>query len=289
MKGIAMLEPALVSNGLAIYRLGQGEPVLFMPGPHRYQIPGDGSAQEVIDGLHGLRRQIISFDPPASGASTRPSRLSMNEMHQCADEALDALGIATAVDVFGHSMGGFTALAYGLEHPMRVRRLVLVGTGAGRHAYMDMPGALAHPSHPRFWGMALRALFHILVPCRAAETLMNNYIDRQSFVDQRHCHAQPIPLSDWLRPRRGRSDWHRIASRLNYVVRLHEIMAPTLVLCGRYDSQFPLGASQQIAAAIPNAKLVIFEHSNHFPFIEEPEAFWPAVDKFLTRPNGSPC
>ncbi len=276
-----MLEPLLVHNGLAIYRLGQGEPVLFMPGPHRYQIPGDGSAQDLISGLLELRKQVISFDPPGSGASTRPPHLSMDEMHQCASETLDALRISTAVDVLGHSMGGFAALAYGIEHPACVRRLVLVGTGAGRDAYMNMPGALAHRSHPHFWGMALRAVFHILVPCRAAETIMNNYIDRESFVDPRYHRAEPVTLGDWLRPRRGRSDWHRIASRLNYAPDLHHITAPALILCGRYDSQFPLGASQQLAAAIPNAKLVIFERSNHFPFIEEREAFWQAVGQFL--------
>ena len=33
-------EPSLVRDGLAVYRIGRGEPVLVMPGPHRFERPG---------------------------------------------------------------------------------------------------------------------------------------------------------------------------------------------------------------------------------------------------------
>ncbi len=277
----ALTEPVLISNGLALYRIGEGEPILLMPGPHRFQIPGDGSAQLLIDGLLSLGRQVISFDPPQSGNSTRRAHLSMEEMHQCADETLDALEIATPVDAIGHSMGGLTVLAYTLERPSSIRRLILVGTGSGRRAYMDMSGALANPRHPRFWGMGLRALLHLALPCRASETLMNNYIERCSFVDQQYVVRQPVRSGDWLRPRTGRADWHRIASKLDYAPRLSEITSPTLILCGRHDSQFPLAAAEELAQGIPKASLIVFERSNHFPFIEERVEFWQVVAKFM--------
>jgi pimeloyl-ACP methyl ester carboxylesterase len=85
----------------------------------------------------------------------------MAEMHDCAEAALDACGIAGPVDGLGHSMGGLAMLAFAIEHPGRIRRLVLVGTGSGGRAYMAAPGALWNRSHPAFWRMAALGLLHI--------------------------------------------------------------------------------------------------------------------------------
>ena len=72
-------------------------------------------------------------------------------------------------------MGGLIVLAYALERPQRVRRL-LVGTGAGGRVYMQALGALWNSSHPQFCPMVLRAMLHIIWPRRAPETLLNNFI-----------------------------------------------------------------------------------------------------------------
>ncbi|MBN1966806.1 MAG: alpha/beta fold hydrolase, partial [Anaerolineae bacterium] len=92
---------------------------------------------------------------------------------------------------------------------------------------------------------------------------------------------EPVRPRDWLRPRQGRADWQWIARRLDYSSRLGEVTAPTLILCGRHDPQFPVGASEQLAAGIPGAQAVYFERSGHYPFIEEADAFWQAVGDFL--------
>src|SRR4051812_34468401 len=76
--------PTLIHDGLAVYSFGQGEPILFMPGPHRFEQPGDRMADALLAGLTALGRRAITFDPPASGQSTRPARLGMPEMHGCA-------------------------------------------------------------------------------------------------------------------------------------------------------------------------------------------------------------
>lgn len=274
--------PYAVDGGLAVYRFGEGEPVFFMPGPHRLQKPGDRSADALIEGLVALGRRVITYDPPGSGRSTRPARLSMAEMHQCADEALAATGIAGPVDALGHSMGGLAMLAYALERPERIRRLILVGTGSGGPAYMKAPGALWNRSHPGFWGIALLGAAHVVCPCLALQTLMLNYIDRHSFHDRRYSRPNSIEWRHWFRRRRGRTDWHSVARKLDYSSRLGEIAAATLVLCGRHDPQYPPAASEQLLAGIPHARGRFFERSGHYPFIEEPEAFWETVGEFLS-------
>jgi pimeloyl-ACP methyl ester carboxylesterase len=274
-------KPALIHDGLAVYRFGSGEPVLLMPGPHRFQQPGMRMADALIKGLEQLNRQVITFDPPGSGKSSRPAHLSTLEMHICATETLEACGHNGAVDAMGHSMGGLVTLAYAIEHPPRVKRLVLVGTGSGGPAYMNAPGALWNRSHPAFWRMALLGILQMIWPRLATERWMMNFIQMQSFQDQRLVQTKPIEPEDWLRPKRGRSEWHRVARKLDYSSRLGEIEAPALILCGWHDPQYPPACSQELAAGIPRSKLVFFEHSGHYPFLEEPKAFWKAVREFL--------
>jgi pimeloyl-ACP methyl ester carboxylesterase len=74
-----------------------------------------------------------------------------------------------------------------------------------------------------------------------------------------------------------------VAKLLDYTSRLGELDAPVLVLCGRHDPQYPPACSAQLAAGIRGARLRYFERCGHYPFIEEPQAFWAGVDAFLTR------
>jgi hypothetical protein len=42
------LGPYVIHDGLAVYCFGSGEPVFLMPGPHRFQKPGDRTADALI-------------------------------------------------------------------------------------------------------------------------------------------------------------------------------------------------------------------------------------------------
>jgi hypothetical protein len=49
-----------IHTGLAIYCFGSVDPTFLMPGPHRFQIPGDGRARLLIAGLIALGRQAFT-------------------------------------------------------------------------------------------------------------------------------------------------------------------------------------------------------------------------------------
>jgi pimeloyl-ACP methyl ester carboxylesterase len=285
MAGTSPVSPARrphrIVDGLAVHRIGGGDPVLLMPAPHRFERVGLAEFDLLVDGLTGLGRQVVTYDPPGSGRSTQPARVTLDEVLECTDRALDACGIGRPVDAVGHSMAGLALLAYALERPRRIRRLVLVGTGSGGPAYMGAPGALWNRTHRGFPGLAALGLLFYAWPRRAPETLLNNYISRRSYVDPRFVTAERVHRQDWARPATGHPEWHRVARRLDYRSRLGEIAVPTLVLCGRFDVQFAPACSEELAAGIPHARLVLFEASNHFPFVEEPEAFWRVVRDFL--------
>ena len=52
---------------------------------------------------------------------------------------------------------------------------------------------------------------------------------------------------------------------------LQYIACPTLVLCGRQDVMTPLSKHEEMAAAIPNARLVVIENCGHLSPLEKPE------------------
>ncbi|WP_053073874.1 hypothetical protein [Bacillus sp. LL01] len=55
---------------------------------------------------------------------------------------------------------------------------------------------------------------------------------------------------------------------------------PTVVYGGRYDAQCPLVFSEEIHNSLPHSKLVVFEESNHYPFVEEKVKFEEMISMF---------
>lgn len=86
-----MTDPITINDGLAIYAVGDGEPVLLMPYPHGFsRVPAaEGTLSSI---LQEMGRRVISFDPPGAYRSTRPARVDLPEMLSCAQEAIRASG-----------------------------------------------------------------------------------------------------------------------------------------------------------------------------------------------------
>jgi pimeloyl-ACP methyl ester carboxylesterase len=173
-----------MQDGLAIYTFGAGEPLLLMPYPHAGAVVGEPPMTDLMAGLADLGRRVLTFDPPQSGRSTRPMHLGMEEMLGCAVETLGAYGMEGAVDVLGHSQGGFAALALAIERPELVRRLVLVGTGAGGPSWIQAPGSIWNPSHPDHRRFALWASIYWLSRRLAAQEHMLAGIRHASYLDR---------------------------------------------------------------------------------------------------------
>jgi pimeloyl-ACP methyl ester carboxylesterase len=109
---------------------GEGEPLLLLHG-------GLGSMDmfgpnRVILGEH---RRLITVDLQGHGRTTlgaRPIRLT--DLADDVAELLEKLGIRQA-DVLGYSLGGGVALRLAIQHPDRVRRLVVVSAGFAREGF----------------------------------------------------------------------------------------------------------------------------------------------------------
>jgi pimeloyl-ACP methyl ester carboxylesterase len=42
-----------------------------------------------------------------------------------------------------------------------------------------------------------------------------------------------------------------------------------------------MASAREWAASLPNGRLLVIEQSGHFPFVERPDAFFPAARAFL--------
>lgn len=63
---------------------------------------------------------------------------------------------------------------------------------------------------------------------------------------------------------------------------LPRISCPTLVLCGEEDELTPLALAQEMAQAIPGARLVSVPHCGHLSTLEQPDAVNRALTQWLS-------
>ena len=286
IKEVSSVTPLATHDGLACYAAGEGEPLFLMPYPH-----GFGRAPIVQEplaaGLRELNQQIVSFDPPGMFNTTRTAHVGMPEMLDCAEETLDTLGIAGPLTLVGHSMGGFCAIAYALAHPERLKRLIIIGSLASASAIQrakGLPWGNWLTGRDRFryiyWGFRLS---WGLGGNLALHKRMLQLLSDASYADKSLAPRVRIDEGDRHRPAPVRDVWPRtiFAQRLDYRTRLGEICVPALIGVGRHDPQAPVGCSEELAQGIPSARLVIFEHSGHYPFTEERDLFRQTLAEFL--------
>jgi proline iminopeptidase len=257
-----------------------------------YEIDGDGPPCLVLHGGLGLdhvlyrrtlgpltaTRQAVFYDHRANGRSTGAAAGTIT-MEQLADDAA-ALAAALGFDrcaVLGHSYGGFVAQELALRHPGLVERLVLVSTTPGQRGSTEDPDAEQGPPPPReFVEMAST------IPATDAEleagmtALLPFYFHRTPIEDVLPLAAGTIHRVDALV--RG---FEVLATWSSYD-RLPGVTAPTLVLAGRHDVITSPPQSERIASQIPDATRAVLDHSGHFPWIEEPAAFFDVVGAFLS-------
>jgi len=88
------------------------------------------------------------------------------------------------------------------------------------------------------------------------------------------------PIDYWATVHNGAADK---AAPMPQSQQLGKVTAQTLVVVGREDFVCPVEDSELIARGIAGAKLVIFEHSGHLPWIEERPRFFAEVGAFLAE------
>lgn len=184
--------------------------------------------------------------------------------------------LAAAPECFalaGLSMGGYLCFEVLRRAPGRVARLALLDT----QARADTPEAaqrrrdlMALAERGEFLGVAPRLLPLFLHP---------DHLERLGPTVT--AMAQRVGKEAFLRQQRA------ILERPDSRGILPSIGCPTLVLCGREDQLTPPALHEEMAAAIPDATLVVLPGCGHLAPLERPEAVTAQLLAWLeARPAG---
>lgn len=243
---------------------GQGRPVLLMNGL--------GANLALWEALHRdlTGMQVISFDAPGAGRSSTPRRpYTMAALADVVADLLDVLGLG-CVDVVGYSFGGVLAQQFALDHPRRVRRLVLGATTPGWGGLAgDVASLLAVMTPVRYYSKAAYAL---TAPALAGGTAESDpaFIERTAAA---RVQDPPAVGGYWLQLMAAWS-W----SSLPW---LHLVEHPTLVVTGAQDRLIPAVNSELIASRLPRARLVRIEGWGHYVLLDHLSGAGAAIADFL--------
>jgi len=188
---------------------------------------------------------------------------------------VEALGLER-IHILGNSMGGHTAVAFALDHPEAVGRLVLMGGGTGgASAFVPMPTEgikLLNALYRAPTLENLKAMMDVFVfdTGDLTEDLFQTRLDNML---RRRDHLENFVRSLELNPRQFP----------DFGPRLGEIAAQTLIIWGRNDRFVPLDTGLRLLAGIPRSQLHVFNSCGHWAQWEHAEAFNALVLDFLTR------
>jgi pimeloyl-ACP methyl ester carboxylesterase len=246
----------------------------------RYGYQGDANGEPIIL-LHGYSDSSFSYstvlplldrkyrvyvlDQRGHGESDRPA--NAYALSQFAADVLafmDVMKIDKAT-IVGHSMGSFVAQHVAVAAPERVKRMVLSGSATTiRNTVVTElqreVNALSDPIPERFVrdfqvGMAFQPMSDAFVAGVVKDSLnMPARVWREV-------------MAEMLSPKSQ--------------VELRKIKVPTLILWGDKETVFPRSEQDALLAALPNARLKVYEDTGHAMHWERPERFAKDLQEFM--------
>jgi len=252
-----------------------GTPILFV-----HEFASDHRGWEPQMREFGKRYRCIAYsargyapsDVPADGSAYSYQHV----MRDCV-AMLDHLKIDQA-HLIGLSMGGYTCLQTALNHPSRVRSMVLAGAGSGSERWYTQD------FHQNSRDLAERferegsdsvARTYGLGPSRVPFLLK----DPRGFSDFSAMLAEHDPQGS-AHTSRGFQGGR--PSLYDFADDIRKLATPALVVVGDEDERC-IEPSLFLKDTLPAAGLVMFPRSGHVVNLEEPDLFNQVVGDFLSR------
>lgn len=279
-----MTESFRTKDGLKLTyrREGSGPLLVCIPG-------GPGFSSGYLADLGGLGsvRTLILLDPRGTAGSDSPQD---PRAYSTADYAADVealrehLGV-DRIDVLGHSHGGVVAAAYGAAYPAGTGRLVIADSLVRLHPEEQKELQERHRDEP--WFDDAEQALREEEDAQYADSTELAEISRRfwpmyfaKFDERAAAYVDRV-----LIPERGNPDALRLFNEgiAEWDMRgeLAGIEAPTLVLTGRYDFICGPSCAADFVVGIADAEQVIIEDCGHFTFVEKPQEFRTAIERFL--------
>jgi pimeloyl-ACP methyl ester carboxylesterase len=220
-------------------------------------------------------RHVIIFDNAGVARSGGEAPTRMADWAANAAKFIEALGYRQ-VDVLGFSFGGLVAQEMTLQRPELVRRLIIVGSGAGYVEGANLGAkAIEVATKPVNTDEDFLYLFFKETPSSQAagrEHLARLRLRADAFSER-------VSEKAWKAMLAAGSDVGTPDTSL--LRRVGSIRQPVLVANGVEDVMIPTYQSFALAQAIPNARLIIYPDSGHAFLFQYPETFGDEVLRFL--------
>ena len=260
----------VIANGIRLQYIesGTGDPVICI---HGHGLNRD-MWRHLIPQLSQRYRAII-YELRGMGKSEAPGRRGVtytNEDHgRDLEEFLDALNIDRAA-IVAHAFGSFVAMRVAIDRPERISSMIFANASAKLEA----------PSLAAMAGWAATTEEHGL------ESLLDGAMTRW-FLEEVH-RERPEVIQFYremvgANPPMGYAANCRGMAQLDLRAELNKVQCPTLVLAGKEDHSTPPKHSEIIAAAIPNARLVVVPNTSHMVPEEQAEEFNRMTLEFLDQ------
>lgn len=272
--------------------LGEGDPIFFFPG-------GPGNSHDYMQGNFGhyyRSHQVVFMDLLGRGMSDDAKVVCEysveNDVH-ITEELRKALKL-DKISLVGHSYGTVVAQAYAIKYPDNVDKMVLINgfhSGENWQANCDSYNSVTKKHFPEHWKKvdSLRQLgyvssdsiFYTLywsIP--AKHMYYHDMALKQNSPKTKYRGMNPDVYFSII----GRdADFFVSGSMMDQDYRrdLKDLPCQTLIIAGRYDGVSTPEYAVQYKQFMPQAQFVMFEHSGHNPYLEEPEKFYRILDGFF--------
>lgn len=246
-------------------KMGAGEPLLILHG-----LLGALDNWQTVGRILSEDYEVYLIDQRNHGKSPHTSEMNYEVMSDDLLAFMEEQGIEQA-HIMGHSMGGKTAMQFTLDHPERVRKLIIVDIGPRQYPH----------SHDQIF----KALF-ALEPAKLES--------RSEAEDKLRFYIHEPPIMFFLLKNLDRQE-EGFAWKMNldaiyksYDNILEEITAPepfkgkTLFIRGELSRYIRDADLPGIEKLFPNYKLETIADAGHWVHAEEQDAFVEVVQKFLT-------
>jgi pimeloyl-ACP methyl ester carboxylesterase len=206
---------------------------------------------------------VLAPDLPGHGLSSGAPLRTIADMADWTAALLDAAGVARA-RLVGHSMGSLIALETAARHPTRVSALGLIGTAAIMTVGPDLLKAAEDNDHSAIdmvsiWGLGFQAELG------------------GSLAPGLWMHAGAQRVLEQCRPGVLFNDLTACNAYQNALAAAAGITVPTTVILGERDMMTPAKAGQALAAALPNARIVVLRGAGHMMMAERPDELLAAL------------
>ena len=237
---------------------------------------------------------VIYYEQRGCGRSSDASDSSSYTVPQLVDdlEQLRRTLELSAIDLLGFSFGAELALEYAASYPQSVRRIVAHAPASifgSRIAAVQLQG-FASVAAPEIGDEIERIV-------QTAKTLEEALERVWSVMDT--ATVDRFLFQDASAARRNRDSWLEFDTQFqptgamarafqwlprdpNHALKvLPKVLAQTLVLTGRFDRNGGARLNREVADLLDNSSFTVFEHSAHFPDIEETHLYCKIVAHFL--------